>query len=61
MSKATIGWLWAHGVIAEVFLFMVGRTLIEARGSGAYLAMAALSLGGSGIAYGMLRASPARG
>jgi PPP family 3-phenylpropionic acid transporter len=151
LSEATIGWLWAHGVIAEVLLFMAGGaligrvgplgllamaglggalrwtvlaattalpallaaqtlhavtfgaahlgamhfiagrappglsataqglysavsgglvmggamviagTLFEAQGSGAYLAMAALSLGGSGIAYGMLRSAPARG
>ena len=40
---------------------IIAGTLFEAQGSGAYLAMAALSLGGSGIAYGLLRASPARG
>ena len=40
---------------------VIAGTLFEAQGSGAYLAMAALSLAGSGIAYGMLRASRARG
>ena len=41
-SEATIGWLWAEGVIAEVLLFMVAGKLIARLGPAWLLALAGI-------------------
>ncbi len=40
LSEATIGWLWAEGVVAEVLLFMVAGRLIARLGPAWLLALA---------------------
>ena len=40
MSEATIGWLWAIGVVAEVVLFAAGGRLVARLGPAGLLALA---------------------
>ncbi|MCP5367922.1 MAG: MFS transporter [Hyphomicrobiales bacterium] len=42
LSEATIGWLWAEGVIAEIALFAVGGALVARTGPVALLVAAGL-------------------
>jgi len=41
LSAATVGWLWAEGVIAEIALFFVGTRIVAAIGPIGLLALAA--------------------
>ncbi len=43
LSEATIGWLWAEGVIAEVLLFALGGAVVARARPSALLALAALA------------------
>lgn len=43
LSEATIGWLWAEGVLAEIVLFMVGARLVRRFGPVGLMVLAAIA------------------